>query len=387
MRSEVGSSAADAKAHGSRSYEIVPGVWKLACAVAVLCGHNLITLYNWRADEPIWGWMYHVIQFFSPLHFFFFSGYLAASGLIDVRRGMRGMVASRAVRVYALAVTALAWGVLARVALTAGVGGPSLDGEWPLLLWKGAIDWSEALRHMNPFGFADHVSFNYGVWYLYQEIRLAFLFPVFRWILLRRDFRTRLALLLGTMAGAALLEYVLWPWFPMFRSSPFQTIGYGCYFLAGSIVWMELRDGGLLRGIGRSGAVALVLVGLVVSFGESAGIRPPLDNPIVLMVPILFGQILVAVGLTVLTRGVEVPLLVRRMCDTSVGIYIIHPPIHVVCAYFAFRSGSILPIATGIVLSILIGALYHRFVEVPSQKVAKWAADATAPRSGRGDVA
>lgn len=383
----VGGISASTKEPGSRTYEIVPGLWKFACAAAILCGHNLITLYNWRIGEPIWGWMYHVIQVFSPLHFFFFSGYLAASGLVDVRRGMRGMVASRAVRVYALAITALAWGVVARLALAAGSDGSGMEGEWPLPLWKGPIDWIEALRHVNPFGFADHVSFNYGVWYLYQEIRLAFLFPLFRWILLRRDLRTRVGLLVAIMLGAALLEYVFWPWFPMFRSSPFQTVGYGCYFLAGSIAWMELREGGFLRRIGKPGAVALVLAGLVVSFGESAGIRPPLDNPIVLMVPILFGQTLLAVGLTVLARGNEAPLSLRRLCDTSVGIYIIHPPIHVVCAFFAFRTGSLWPIATGIVLSLVGGALYHRFVEVPSQRVAKWAADAAAPRSGRGDGA
>lgn len=370
-----------------RHYEIVPGAWKLACAFAVLCGHNLVTLKGWRSDEPAWGWILHVFQFFSPLQFLFFSGYLAASGIVDVRRGMREMVVSRAVRVYALAVTALVWGLLVRAVIATTAGGPAQDEPWPLRFWNGPVDWMEVLRHLNPFGFADHVSFNYGVWYLYQELRIAFLLPAFRWILLRPALRARAALLLGSLVAAIVLEHVFWSWFPMFRSSPFQTIGYGCCFLAGAIVWMERREGGILHRVGRTKAILLIGAGLIVSYAESAGITPPVDNPIVLMVPTLVGQILLVAGLLPFAHGFATPAAVRSLCDTSAGIYIVHPPIHIACAWIAVRAGSPWPIAVGILLSIAIGAFYHRFVEQPSLGIAKWAGRLAAVRQNRADLA
>lgn len=360
-------------ARAPRPFDALAGTWKLACAVAVLIGHNLVTVTAWKPDDGFWSGIYHVVQFFSPLHFFFFSGYLAAGALLDAGRPLGRMMAARGLRIYVLIVAALAWGLLARIAFTASTGIRDLGEVWPLPYWKGDLDLVEALRHLNPLGFADHVSFNYAVWYLYQEFRLVLLFPLFRAMLLLPTLTARVGGVVATMVGASAVEFLIWPWFPLFRSSPAQSFGYGCVFLAGAIVWMELRPGGALSKLGRLPAALCLALGILVSFLESAGIRPSVDNPMILMAPTLVGQVLVVVGLARLFGNFSVPASLRKACDDSVGIYIVHPPIHMVAAWLALRERSLWPIATGIVVSLLVGRIFHAWLELPSQRlIRRW---------------
>jgi peptidoglycan/LPS O-acetylase OafA/YrhL len=353
--------------NGSKEFESLAGIWKLLCAMAVLVGHNLVTLTTWRPHDGFWQVFYHVVQFFSPLHFFFFSGYLAVSGLRDATRSLRGMMVGRALRIYVLIVAALAWGLVARIAVKHIACVPSLGTVWPLEVWDGPIHWEPVLRHLNPFGFADHIQFNYAVWYLYQELRIVLLFPLFRWILRRRASFSRWSWAAALLFAAAVMEYRFWPHFPLFRSSPFQSVGFGMYFLCGSLVRLELApDGGLAR-LPRTWAWIALAVGVLLSFFESMGIRPPVDNPQILMLSVLAGQILVVVGLERLWGNFRIPTWARRACDGSVGIYIVHPPIHIVAVWVSLERGEAWPMGVGIVLSVVAGFMFHRFVERPSQ--------------------
>lgn len=366
-------SAADQPGPVRRPFDALAGTWKLACAVAVLVGHNLVTVTAWRPDDGFWSGVYHLVQFFSPLHFFFFSGYLAASALLDTRRPLGRMMAARGARIYVLIVAALAWGLLARMAFTRSTGVESLGTLWPLPYWDGDLDLLEALRHLNPVGFADHVSFNYAVWYLYQEFRLVLLFPLFRFVLSRPSLPARVGLVAATMVAATVVEFLTWQWFPLFRSSPSQSFGYGCVFLAGAIVWMELRPGGALSRLGRLPAAVCLLSGVAISFLESMGIRAPVDNPMVLMAPTMVGQVLVVAGLARLFGDFPVPGRLRKACDDSVGIYIVHPPIHMVAAWMAIRQESLWPIAFGIAVSLIAGHAFHAWLERPSQRlIRRW---------------
>jgi len=355
----------------SRKFEVVPGLWKLGCALAVLFGHNLVALLAWRPDDRLWSAIYHAVQFFSPLHFFFFSGFIAASVLLDPRKSLAKTMVSRGIRIYVLIFTALVLGLGVRLAFQAWSGVDHPGDIWPLAYWSGGIDWTMALRHLNPIGFADHVSFNYAVWYLYQEFRMVLLFPLFRWILLRPTLAGRMVAVGTLLVGAALLEFLLWSWFPMFRSSPFQTLGFSCIFLVGALVWMEQREGGILHRLGVGQGLGLLAIGIFLSLFESMGIRPPLDNPIVLLVPVLLGQAFAVAGLVRLARGIEAGPILQRACDASVGIYIVHPPIHMIAIWWAIRKDSLWPVLVGIVASLAAGWLYHIWIEVPSQRLAR----------------
>jgi peptidoglycan/LPS O-acetylase OafA/YrhL len=350
-----------------RAWDAVPGLWKLGCALAILFGHNLVTMMAWHPADGLWSGLFHPLQIFSPLQFFFFSGYFAASGLLDGSRPIVPSMKSRGVRIYVLVVAALAWGLGMRLATAHLSGGVrSLGSIWPLGCWDGPIDWRDALMHLSPFGFADHTRFNYATWYLYQELRLVLLFPLFRWILLRRSSLERWGWVGFLMIAAALLEYKFWSYFPLFRSSPFQTLAFGCYFLSGSLVWMELRKPAFARAPRELWYVVLA-AGFAISYLEAFGIHPHVSNPPVLMVQTLIGQILLFLGLKSLWGDLHVAAWLRKACDWSVGIYIMHPPLHVLATWIAVSIGSAWPLPVEIALAIAGGALFHRFVERPSQ--------------------
>lgn len=268
MRTAAVPSRTGNSSSGSREFESVAGLWKLFCSIAVLLGHNLVTLTSWSPQDGFWQAVYHVIQFFSPLHFFFFSGYLAVSGLRDAGRSLKSMMLGRALRIYVLIVAALAWGLAMRLAVKHFAGASSLGTIWPLAVWDGPVHWEPVLRHMNPFGFADHVQFNYAVWYLYQELRIVLLFPLFRWILQRRTSCARWMWPAGLLVVSAAMEYILWPLFPWFRSSPFQSVGFGMCFLFGALVKMELESGGFLMRISKGWAPVVLAAGIGLSFSN-----------------------------------------------------------------------------------------------------------------------
>jgi len=350
-----------------RPWDAVPGLWKFGCALAILLGHNLVTLKAWHPENEVWRGLFQVLQVFSPLQFFFFSGYFAASGLLDISRSLPAFMMARGARIYVLVVAAFAWGLGMRLATAKLSGGvESLGSIWPLGCWDGPVDWRDALMHLSPFGFADHTRFNYATWYLYQELRIVLLFPLFRWILNRRSSLERWGWTGFLMVVAALLEYKFWSFFPLFRSSPFQSLAYGCYFLAGSLVWMELRrpeSASAPKGL----AVLALVIGVAIESLDAFGIQLHLSNPPVLMVPTLIGQILIFWALKLLVKDVEVAGWLRRACDWSVGIYIMHPPLHVLATWIAVSIGNAWPLLVEMLLAIVVGALFHRFVEQPSQ--------------------
>jgi peptidoglycan/LPS O-acetylase OafA/YrhL len=363
-----GSDKAPTASISHRPWDAVPGLWKFLCALAILFGHNLVTLMAWHPAASVWKDLFHPLQFFSPLHFFFFSGYFAASGLLDVSRPILPFMKSRGLRVYVLVVAALAWGLAMRLAtLRASGGAQSLGTIWPLGCWDAPLDWRDAFMHLSPIGFADHTRFNYATWYLYQELRIVLLFPLFRWILHRESSLERWGWTGCLMVTAALLEYKFWSYFPLFRSSPFQTLAYGCYFLSGCLVWMEIRRPAFASAPKCLAFLAL-FAGLAISYLEAFGIQPRVGNPPVLMVQTLIGQTLLFLGLKRLWGGVHAAAWLRKACEWSVGIYIVHPPLHVVATWIAVSMGSAWPLLVEIALAIVGGALFHRFVERPSQR-------------------
>lgn len=353
----------------ARRWEAVPGLWKFLCALAVLFGHNLVTLLAWRPDAPLVGPVYHLVQFFSPIHFFVFSGYIASSALGDAKTGLRGFMAGRATRIYVLVAAAFAWGLGIRLAFLHATGGISAETPWPLGVWAGPVDWRDALMHLSPFGFADHTRFNYATWYLYQELRIVLLFPLFRYVLTRSSSARRWGLLGLLWFAAAALEYKYWSHFPLFRSSPFQTLGYGCAFLAGSLLAKDMER---FRRIPSGAAAAILVTGIVVSWLESFHVTIPVSNPPVLLVPTVAGQILVLVGLgRLLPLDLAVPAPLRKATEWSVGIYVVHPPLHVVATWLATTRSDARWLLLEIALALVGGALFHRFVESPSQAWAR----------------
>lgn len=351
----------------AREFESIAGLWKLFCALAILFGHNLVTLTALAPANPVLSGVYHSLQFFSPLQFLFFSGYISATTLATRDRPLRGIMAVRAMRIYVLVVLALVWGLAMRWIVKDIAGVSSLGTIWPLGVWDGPIDPIQILRHLNPFGFADHVQFNYATWYLYQELRIVLLFPLFRWILTRPSARTRWMVAGLLMLAAALLEYRFWSFFPLFRSSPFQSLAYGVYFLVGALVRIDLRKGGVFGNLGKPLAWGAIAVGLGLAYLEAFGIRPPLDNPPILMVQTLVGQVLLVIGIDQVVGNFSIPSWLRRACDWSVGIYIAHPPIHVLAAWIGIRTGTYWPFAVGIAISLVLGVLFHQMIERPSQ--------------------
>lgn len=174
------------------------------------------------------------------------------------------------------------------------------------------------------------------------------------------------------MVASALLEYKFWSHFPLFRSSPIQSVAFGCCFLAGALLWIEFKEGRMARLPGWLVAGALV-AGVAVSFFDSFDIRIPIKNPPVLMVPVMVGFVLVFSALQVYFGKIRIPDWLRKACDYSVGIYIVHPPLHVVAAWLFVSSGRVWPIVVEIALALVGGWVFHRLVERPSQILAKTA--------------
>lgn len=356
-------------ASGVRSYESIAGSWKLACALAVLLGHHLVTIKLLVPDQITWKALFASIQVFAPFQFFFFSGYLAASSLRHSKRPILSMMAGRGLRIYVLVLGALVLGTAGRLLANAVL--PSESGSlgtiWPLSTWNGPFSWVEFARHLNPFGFADHTSLNYAIWYLYHELRLVALFPLFRWILLRPRLRTRLGFTLGLLAIAAVFEFKFWQHFPEFRTSPFQTLSFGVFFLFGSEAWIALRGGGVLKGASRTKGLLLLSLGAALILLQPFGLELPIGNPPIRLFPMLLGQTAFFLGLAILIGNPELPPSIRRACDWSVGIYVVHPPLHMFTAWWSVQQGSLLPLWVGMAVSIPLGILFHRLVEAPSQ--------------------
>ena len=348
-----------------RTWESIPGTWKLLCALAVLLGHNLVTLTAWHPENQILGGIFHLVRFFSPLHFFLFSGYFACSSLEGTKLGMGRLMASRGLRIYVLVVAAFAWGLLWRVATLRILPTPAVGSPWPLEVWNGPIHWKDAAMHLFPLGFADHISINYATWYLYQELRIVLFFPLFRWILRRPSRSEKWAWLAGLWLISAVLEHKFWALFPLFRSSPFQSLAFGCVFLAGALLRQESRSPWFQR-VPLPAVASILVVGVAVSFFESFGIRLPVQNPPLLLIPVVVGQILALGALLRLVPRPPAPDWLRKASDWSVGIYVVHPPLHVVATWISLSIGSALPLVVEICASIAGGALFHRLVEIPS---------------------
>lgn len=348
----------------SAPLEPVPAMWKFLCALAVLLGHNLVTWKALRPGSDAIRLSFDLLQFFSPYHFFLFSGYFAASALKDSSRGIVGFATGRGLRIYILVVCATAWAAAVRFALFPGGTSPESAGIWPLGLWAGPLDPSLVARHLSPLGMVDSTRVNYAVWYLYQELRIVLLFPLFRWIL-RQGPNLRWGAVALLFLAAAALEYRFWSLFPLFRTSPFQSLSYGGYFLAGACLREEFRVGGRLAP-GRVPAWRLLVPGALLAALIPLGISLPVKNPPILLVPILLGQILCFAGLRSTVSGLRLPGFLERATNWSVGIYVVHPPVHMVAASLAVAQGSDLPLWIGMGLSILLGGAFHRWIERPS---------------------
>jgi surface polysaccharide O-acyltransferase-like enzyme len=350
-----------------RSWESVAGIWKLACALAILVGHNLVTLTQWHPHDELVKWSFRLLQIFSPFQFFFFSGYLASSMLSDSKRSLGAAMTGRFLRVYVLVVGALVWALAIHAIVRCSIGDVSLGSYWPLGVWDQPLSPMIVLRHLDPLGFVDTTKINYATWYLYQELRLILLIPMFRWILKRPSRLFQWGALLALLVVPALLENRFWMWFPLFRTSPFQTMGFAAIFLAGALIWRETRPDGRLSRLPRVACLAAIVAGLAISALAIFEVQLPFKNPILGLLPILAAQTCLFVGLRGLAGGLPVPPLLRKACDSSVGIYVMHPPIHIVAAWLAIRFDSVVPILGGILVSLGIGWLFHRRVELPSQ--------------------
>lgn len=355
-----------------KEYESLAGLWKLLCALAVLLGHNLVTMSAMAPTSQFLSTAFKCLQVFPPVHFFFFSGYLAASSLGASSRPSAGMMLSRAFRIYVLVLAALFLGVVFRWVFTAMFFQPGADAVWPLSAWDGEIDPRQAFLHLSPLGLVDTTRFNYATWYIYHELRLVALFPLFGWMLTRKSTSAKWLFTGILLALAVVLEYRLWSFFPHFRSSPFQTMSYGVFFLAGALVHQGIQQGGWIRSLDRRIIVIGLIAGMVVMALEPLGIRPPVDNPPILGIQPLVSQILVFSAIRILAGDFKLSRLVRKACDWSVGIYIVHPPIHVVCTWLAIRQHSFAPLFAGMAISILAGVGFHQWIEKPSLGLTRW---------------
>ena len=344
-----------------KGWDPIAGLWKLFCALAILVGHHLVTYIEWREPSGLVRGVYQLLQVVSPLHFFFFSGWLAASGLVDIRRPMAGLFANRFLRIYVLVVFALSWGLLWRVAMMPWTGDGSLGTIWPLGSWDRPISWDEILRHLSPAGFADSIRYNYASWYLYQELRLVFLFPVFRWILRRSAMRSWILIAAVWLTGSV-GEYFFWASFPGFRTSPFQTLAYASILLCGARLKLDLP---LVAALSWPSKLLLVASGLVLTSLEAFGIRPPIDNPGVLLLPTLVGQLALVAGLATLPGRVRWPWFAEFANRWSVGIYVVHPPVHMAFAWLAIREDRSWLLFASIPIGFLLGVLFHHAVENP----------------------
>lgn len=347
----------------SKGWDPLAGGWKLVCALAILVGHHLVTYLQWRDAAGLVEAAYQVLQVFSPLHFFFFSGWLAASGLVDLQRSMTGIVANRFLRIYVLVLFALAWGLLWRLGLRPWTGEGSLGTLWPLGSWDRPIAWGEILQHLSPAGFADSIRYNYASWYLYQELRLVFLFPLFRWIL-KRPSTGSWALVGGVWLAGTIGEFLFWSWFPGFRTSPFQTLVYASILLAGARLKLDLPRLQAL-GLGVGPKLLLVAAGIGLTSLEAFGIRPPLDNPGVLLLPTLLGQLAIVAGIASFPARAAWPWWTELATRWSVGIYLVHPPVHMACAWWAVQGDRTWVLFLGIPIGLVLGPLFHHAIEQP----------------------
>lgn len=369
-----------------RPYESIAGGWKLACALAVLFGHHLVTVNEAVPADPVWKAIFASLQVFAPFQFFFFSGFLAASALRSPERPLGAMMASRALRIYVLVLAAVALGVAGRLLapFLVGTWTTTTVTIWPLDTWAGPFPWDQVVRHLNPFGFADHTRLNYAIWYLYHELRLVLLLPLFRWILLRPRFRDRGFLGACLLAIAAAGEFLLWDRFPDFRTSPFQTLAFGVFFLGGAECWIALRGEGFLLRLPRSAGVGLLATGAALILLQPFEIQLPIGNPPIRLLPMLLGQAAFFCGLSMVFGNPPASAWWKRACEWSVGIYVVHPPLHMFTTWWSYHSGSLLPLLISIVLSIPLGILFHHAIERPSQRwVARLSSSLSTSGSGR----
>lgn len=337
-------------------------MWKIACALAIMSGHILVTLHALHPASGTWPTLLSFLKFFGSRHFFFFSGFFAARGLVD-DRPIAKFAATRFARLYVLVLASVSLGVLARFAFTVS-GLPDTVDPWPNGLWQGPIDWTSALRHLLPTGLVATNDFNYAIWYLYHELRLVLLFPLFRWALRGGWIRSvgTIALLLAVAVAG---EHRYFGAFPLFRTSPFQTLGYGFVFLVGAATWKlqtELSERGIRPS--RAAAAILLCAGLLVAYLEALGIQPQVHNPPILNVQTAAGQAMVFLALCWLLPDLTVPGWLRRATYWSVGIYVVHPPVHQLICHWIAWSHNDLALALVPLISIPLGALFfHGFVQ------------------------
>lgn len=341
----------------------IAGLWKILCALAILSGHVLVTLDATVPEAAPWSESLKVLTFFGSRHFFFFSGFLAASGLVALARPMGSLLGMRFVRLYVLVVASVTLGVLTRLGLGHS-GIPDVDQPWPCGLWQGDISWASAIHHLLPTGLVATNDFNYAIWYLYHELRLLLLFPLFRWSL-SAGWGRLAGTLVGVLGVATVGENLFHASFPLFRTSPFQTLGYGFIFLAGAATWRILEAVRAEDRAPSQGTAILLLVGGIgIGYLEAFGIRPPFDSPPLLNVQTVVGQTAVFLGLCWLLPRFTMPSWLQTVSLWSVGIYVVHPPIHQFLTHLAAHLGDYRLLALVPTLSIPLGGLfYHGFVE------------------------
>lgn len=180
---------------------------RLVAALVVFVQHYLsimeVTVPSWFSRGPLDSQA-------AVTLFFVLSGYVLTGSLARevpswasyVRFGIR-----RVLRLYPLYCCALLMAVLIYVGIV-GAGGLDRESEFiPGFFAAGGIDWRQLLLHLTMLDTRiDHEFFVPPVWTLLVEARIAVIFPLVAWVLLRTPWKVVMIFWLGLSASAGWLE-------------------------------------------------------------------------------------------------------------------------------------------------------------------------------------
>lgn len=299
------------------------------------------------------------------LIFFVLSGYVLVRAYLN-EQAYRSFVIRRIARLYPpfFAVTLLSIFLYHQAA---GVVVPDAS-RWLAALWAQRVTITDVIGHLLLLDTPEFNSVNPVVWTLAHELRIALVFPLIVWALLRD---TRRTLFWSVIASVAAHGLSLWT--PVEIDTWLMTIHYALLFTAGAAV--AIHDGQVRTFMGRlsrgtwaiAWIAALTLLALPIAnwstfyFGGPAAVAalvlcandPTARRLLSKRLPVWFGRI-------------------------SYSLYLVHLPVMLAAIHLGAGLAPVpllLALAAG--ASIALAWAGHRFIERPAQR---WGRRPSAPR-------
>jgi peptidoglycan/LPS O-acetylase OafA/YrhL len=313
--------------------------------------------------------------------FFVLSGFVLALPFLSGRgSGHPAFVVKRVLRIYpAYLVATLAAIALASLLPTSPVAGL---GAWFNVRWQDPVGLGTVLGHVVLLGDFRDGAFNPVIWSLIHEMRISLVFPLLLVAVLRRGWRTGLALAVGLLLVGAVGGHALAGADGPSGGAPLRTVEYAACFAVGILLAAHVRE--LVAAARRlpAGARAALWVFALLAYTYSAWFDRAWFGPLRSEAPTLGAMTLGAALVVVLALSGEgagrilrgaVPQFLGRI---SYSLYLVHAVVLLAVVHAFHEDVPVgLLVAAAVVLSVGVAAAMHRFVELPAMRAGRrWAA-------------